>query len=134
MSQNTQYSPVALRWRGILWAFRNRSSHLARTPHFLISARGPIRILGGQFNFWVCFSEQVGSLLNKANVRRGIMARLITGTWGSETGLLRSTHSAVLIRTTDYGLEVCCWGANEGTLYGGRGRFAQILKQQKLGG
>ena len=46
----------------------------------------------------------VNNILNRALVRRGVMAQLASTEWGSEAGALRSTHIALMTSLVQYGL------------------------------
>ena len=63
-----------------------------------------IRILGVLFDPLLAFRQHVQGLLSRARVRRSIMVSLSRSNWGLETGIPRTTHDALLVGLTRYGL------------------------------
>ena len=73
----------------------------------------PLRILGAPWDGRMCFMDHISGVLDRANVRHGVMARLAHSTWGLEVGVLRATHAALLVSLSGYGLVVYGSGAYE---------------------
>ena len=75
-----------------------------------------IRILGLQWDSWLCFAEHVNNVLSRAKIRHGVMSRLARSTWALEVGALRSSQAALLTSLAGYGLAAYGSGAYEGDL------------------
>ena len=52
----------------------------------------------------LAFSAHLASLPSRVRIRRSVLARLSRSNWGLETGVLRSTHSALLVSLAGCGL------------------------------
>ena len=63
-----------------------------------------IKILGVVFDPWFSFASHLESILCRAKVRHSVLARLAKSNWGLETNILRTTHNALLVNLTRYGL------------------------------
>ena len=92
--------------------------HSALTSREAIDAEGfpyPLeeftKILGVLIDDRLTMDAHIGSLMTRAQLRQGILAKLARTSWGLETSVLRITHDALLTSLLRYGLVLvgsCC--------------------------
>ena len=75
-----------------------------------------MRVLGVVLDCRMCFEGQVASILDRAKIRMGVVAKLSGCEWGAETGVLRMTGEALAVSLIRYGLVVMGSGAYEQSL------------------
>ena len=63
-----------------------------------------LKVLGVTFNMGLDSRHQLESILDKAQVRLAVLARVAGATWGLEMGMLRLTHNSLLVSLIRYGL------------------------------
>ena len=93
----------------------------------------PLKILGVWWDARLCFAEHIHRVLDRAKVRHGVMARLARSTWGLEVGVLRSTHAALLVSLSGYGLVAVGSGAYERGLHSLEVQLANISARRIVG-
>ena len=59
------------------------------------------------------FTQHIQTVLQKAGLRHGVMARLARSTWGHDSGIMRSAHATLLTSLTSYALAVVGSGAHD---------------------
>ena len=69
-----------------------------------------IRILGVMFGPLLSFETHIETLLCRARARHGVITSLAHSNWGLETGIMRTTHNALLVSLTRYGM-VTYWAS-----------------------
>ena len=70
-----------------------------------------IKVLGMYLEDHFAMDMHITSLLTRAQLGQGILAKLARSTWGLETSALRITHEAIITSLLRYGLVVfgsCC--------------------------
>ena len=63
-----------------------------------------MRVLGVQLDEYMTLDEHLQSILSRAQVRQGILAKVAHSSWGLETSVLRVTYDALLTSLLRYGL------------------------------
>ena len=92
-----------------------------------------IGVLGATFDPLLTFRKHVGGLMRRARIRHNIMSSVAKTNWGLETGILRATHSALLVSLTRYGLATVGTSAYERGLKRVGTRHANLSVRRVLG-
>ena len=79
------------------------------------------------------FRDHIRTLISRAGVRHHVFTCLARSNWGLESSILRTTHNALLVSLTRYGLVAMGSGAYEADLRSLEVRHTNVAARRVLG-